>query len=192
MMLLSICIVVGLGSFFLARISSGLPPDSAWRIFPPNHQNEFEILLPGVPVMVPRLPSDLSAVDVGRLAVVQRWYSRYSTWVAWADLDREQSSLIHPEELLKAERERRAIELNGTVTATGRLNFHNWPGEEVHYDTPNGPAVERLVLVNSSRQSRIYAFGASGPNLDLDSPILKRIFPSFRVEPKDAPLIRRD
>ena len=176
-----VCVAVGLTAFAVSRYGSGNVPESAWQKYQPADAS-FEVLLPGEPSEEPRTePARSPSMRDGGQVIVRRRFEGVNAWVTWVDLIPDRVKSARPEDLIASERERRVAELPGKPIAVGGLKFGPWTGEEVRYETANGPAVERVIAVTTGSYPRVYCIGVSGPNVPPDGAVARRVLNSFHI-----------
>ncbi|QJW95829.1 hypothetical protein FTUN_3383 [Frigoriglobus tundricola] len=166
---------------------AGRVSEWGWTEFAPP-DGSFGVALPDDPVEedVPANPE--GSVTGGKRYVVRGRYSKTAVWVAYADLAPALVAKLPADKdrvitagVLRVERDREVSRLKATVTKEAEVRVGSAWGVELHMDTPEGGAVERLVLAGSGPHPRLYAYGAEGKNLTPKSPACTKLFNTFRA-----------
>jgi hypothetical protein len=185
---IGIAVVFGVmaATVFFLGYRSGRLPEADWTEFTPS-DGSFTIAMPGRPT-----ETDVDSVSEGSLAggkrfAVRRWYTRTAVWAAYHDLEPGLAQKIPSDRgrviaagVLRVARDREVARLQGTITKEAEVLQGGW-GIEIHLDTPDGPVIERLVLLGEGKRPRLYVFGVQGKNVTPTSPAWQRLFASFRV-----------
>jgi hypothetical protein len=168
---------------------AGRVPGWAWREFSPP-DGSCTVSLPGEPQPEP-LPPPADGPGLGGTRYsTHGWYSGVRTWVAWRDLDPgwakqlaadRDAALLRP--VLEKERDRTRERVGGTVTREGVVRFGDHQGIQVEMDTPRGKLIERLLVVPAGPRPRLYVLGVEGRTITPASPVVGRVFGSFRTHP---------
>ncbi len=179
--LAAVCVVVGVGTFLLARYGSGVVAGGAWREFAPP-DGDCSVKLPADPVEEAVAADPRSPVTVGgKRFVARRWFERVTAEVGWLDLDREKARLARAGDVIDPERDRRAAALGGKAVKEGVAKFGTRDGREVQFETPGGPWVELYVFAPDGPHPRLYFVGVGGPNVAPDGPTARTVLDSFRL-----------
>ena len=181
-------LVVAAGTVLALGYGAGRVPESAWREFSPP-DGSCAVLLPGTPAATAVDPDPtIPGTRGGQWFATRGWYSRAEAWLGWWDLDPgwakqaaadRDGAVTAP--VLAAVIARRKEQLGGTVVKEARARFNAYPGIEVLRETPRGPAVERLIVVPDGPRPRLYSVGFRAKEAAPDSPVVQRLFNSFRV-----------
>jgi hypothetical protein len=166
------------GAFLAGRL---LPGCSAvgWReLAPPD--GGCRITLPAEPVeeSIAANPASPATRD-GKRFVARSRLAGVTASVGWLELDPEKAKLTRADDVIAAEKDRRASEFGGSVAREAAVKDGPRDGRQVEFDTPSGPWTERYVYVPTGLRPRLYVVGVSGP---ADSPAARRVLDSFRVD----------
>lgn len=184
--LLLLVVVLGFG---LLGYRSGRIPDSAWRSYTPPDK-AFTVDMPGEPTAEPLnpLPGAVGGFG-GAMYTARGWYSGADAWAGWRDVQAvvapaaagnpETWMLYRP--AIDAEVQRQQDEWRGTNLRVATTRFENPLTVEVRMDTPDGAVVERIMVVGLGPRTRLYVVGMRAKNLTPDSPGLKRLYHTFRL-----------
>jgi hypothetical protein len=133
-------------------------------------------------------PNPEGSVTGGKRYFVHGWYSKTNVWVSYTDLAPGLVQKLPADTtravaagVLRVERDRELSRLKGTVTKEVARRLNSGWGVELHMDTPNGTAIEWLILMDSGSHPRLYALGVEGKDLTPNSPACRKLFDSFRV-----------
>ena len=166
---------------------SGRVSEWGWTEFAPP-DGSFGIALPGEPVEEDVAANPEGSVTGGKRYVVRGRYSRTTVWIAYADLAPTLVAKLPADKdrvitagVLRVERDREVSRLRATVTKEAEVLVGSAWGVELHMDTPEGNAVEWLVLAERGPHPRLYAYGAEGKNLTPKSPVCTKLFSTFRI-----------
>jgi len=174
-------------TIFYRGYGSGRISEWGWTEFRPP-DGSFSVALPGEPAEedVPAHPE--GSVTGGKRYVVRGRYSRTTVWVAYADLAPALVAKLPADKdrvitagVLRVERDREVSRLQATVTKEAEVRVGSAWGVELHMDTPEGSAVEWLVLTGTGPHPRLYAYGAEGKKLTRTSPACTKLFNTFRA-----------
>jgi hypothetical protein len=183
----TVVVLGAVGTIGYRNYGAGRISDAVWIDFRPP-DGSFSVALPGQPVEETVEANPAGSVTGGKRFTVRGWYSKTTVWFGYSDLapalvaklpaDRDR---VISASVLQAQREREKARLEGTVTNEVQIQENAGWGVELHMDTPNGKAVEWLILTGSAPHPRVYVFGAEGSELTRQSPVCRRLFNSFRV-----------
>jgi hypothetical protein len=123
-----------------------------------------------------------------RRYVSEGWYSGTTAWIGWRNLTAAQVQEASVEKgwvrlrevIFDPERDRLKGKLGGYLAREATIG-QNPSTVEVRMDGPQGPAIERMIVMPDGPHPRVYFIGMAGKRLDLDGPAVKRLFDSFRV-----------
>lgn len=165
------------GRFSSVESTEFTPPDGS-----------FTVALPGQPAETDLEPVPEGSLRGGKRYAVRRWYARTAAWVSYHDLDPELVKKLPSDKdrviaagVLRVAREREAARLQGIGAKEAEVRLDSGWGVEVQFDTPDEPAVVRLILMGEGKNPRLYVVGVQGKNLTPTSPACSRLFTSFRV-----------
>jgi hypothetical protein len=186
--LLLLLVVIGVG---VLGYRSGRIPESAWRSYTAPDKS-FTVELPGEPTAEPLNPLPGVPGLGGEMFTARGWYSGADAWVGWRDVQPVVAAAAtgNPEVWLlyrpaiDAELERQAQLWNGKVTRGATVRFDHPLTVEVQMSTPEGNVVERMIVVGVGPRTRLYVVGMRAKNLAPDSAAVRRMFDSFRANPK--------
>jgi hypothetical protein len=123
-----------------------------------------------------------------RRYISQGWYSGNSAWIGWRDLTTAQVQEGAAKEgwvqlrklFFDKQRERLKDKYGGYVAKDATIEQDPMT-VEVRLDSPQGPVIERMIVMSKGSRPRVYFIGMAGKRLNLDGPEVKRLFGSFRV-----------
>jgi hypothetical protein len=183
----AVVVVVMLTTAFVLGYQSGRLPEADWVEFAAP-DGSFAAALPGRASEEDLEPVPESSLAGGKRFTARRWYARTTAWVAYHDLDptlapklKSDPSRIVSAGVLRGARDREVTRLGATNTKEAEIRLGAGWGVELHMDTPDGPAVERLILLGEGPHPRLYAFGIQGKNVTPAAPATRRLLGSFRV-----------
>lgn len=167
---------------------TGRVSDSDWAEFTPA-DGSFTAALPGRPTEGDVEPVPDGSLLPGKRYTVRKWYARTAAWVAYNDLEpgmakklADDSRRVVAAGVLRVARDREVVRLQGTDIKEGaEVRMGDGWGAEVSMDTPNGPAVVRMVVLGTGAHPRLYVYGVQGKSVTADGPLPRRLFSSFRV-----------
>ena len=116
------------------------------------------------------------------------WYSGTTAWLGWRNLtpaqvleaSSDKGWIALRKEIFDPERERLKGKHGGYVARDATIS-QDPQTIEVRLDSTNGAAVERMIVMQKGPNPRVYFIGMAGKRLDLDGPMVKRFFDSFKV-----------
>lgn len=167
---------------------SGRVSDADWTEFTPT-DGSFTVALPGKPTESDVDPVPDGSLLPGKRYEVRKWYARTAAWAAYNDLEPGMAKKLTDDGrrvvaagVLRVARDREVTRLQGTNIKEGaEVRMGDGWGAEVSMDTPNGPAVVRLMVLGTGAHPRLYVYGAQGKSVAADGPMTRRLFSSFRV-----------
>ena len=178
--------VIAGATFAILRYQGWNLPESAWRTFTPPDIS-FTVDIPGEPTVqmlnpVPGIPG-----MGGEIYSSRGEYAGITAWVGWRDLDPAWAAraAMDPEWILIAPVLATAVnvrreELSGQVTMDSPIRLGDYPGREVHMDTPGGKVVERFYVVPTVHRARVYFLGVGGKTITPEDANVQRVFKTFR------------
>jgi hypothetical protein len=184
---IAVALSVMASTVFLLGYRSGRLPEADWTEFTPP-DGSFTVAMPGLPTESDVDPVSDGSLNGGKRYEVRRWYARTAVWVAYNDLDsglaqklRSDTDKVVAAGVLRVARDREVTRLQGTNTKEAEFRLDAGWGVELLMETPDGPVVERLVLMGQAKRPRLYVYGVQGKNVTTTSPACRRLLGSFRV-----------
>ncbi len=182
-----LAVVVMSATLLVLGFRAGRLPEGAWTEFTPP-DGSFTVALPGHPTEEDTEPVADGALAGGKRFAARRWYTRTTAWAAYNDLDPGLAQKLQSDRdrvvaagVLRVVRDREVARLKGTVTKEAEVRLDKGWGIEIHLDSPDGPALERLVLMSEAKHPRLYVYGIQGKRVTPDGPAGRRLFASFRL-----------
>jgi hypothetical protein len=123
-----------------------------------------------------------------RRYISEGWYSGTTAWIGWRSLTQAQTQEASAKDgwvqfrkfFFDKEQARLKEKFGGYVARDATIEQNPITVEE-RLDGQNGAVIERMIIVPNGANRRIYFIGMAGKRLDLDGPVVKRFFDSFRV-----------
>lgn len=182
-----VVVIVTATTVFYLGYRSGRLPDADWAEFTAP-DSSFTVALPGRPTEADVDPVSEGSLAGGKSYTVHRWYAQTTAWVAYNDLDpglvqklRKDSDRVIAAGVLRIVRDREVSRLKGTITKEAEVRLDAGWGIEIHMDSPEGPVVERVILLGEGPHPRLYRYGIQGKHVTPDGATSRRLFASFRV-----------
>lgn len=181
-LLLAAMSVALFGGWLASKYGTGRIWSRDWRAFAPP-DGGCKIEMPSDPVEEPLVPDPkFPGLLGGKRFVSQVWYADVSVSIGWIDVDPAKAKRIRDEDLIASEAGRRGEELGAKPIAKGVLQDQGYPGTDIEYPTPTGPAFERMIAALTATKPRLYVITIRGPSLDLNAPLIRRVFGSFSLD----------
>lgn len=118
----------------------------------------------------------------------QGWYSGTKAWIGWRNLtpaqvreaEAEKGWVQLREAIFDPERDRLKGKFGGYIARDATVGQSPLT-VELRLDGPSGPVIERMIVISTGSHPRAYFIGMAGKRVNLDGPVVKRLFDSFRV-----------
>lgn len=178
-------------AFFAVRYGSGWVPEWAWGEFAPP-DGFCRVQMPALPSREEEYSPipDFRMTRPGKKYIARGWYSHVVTSIGWVEIEREPGHKLREDHgvpaldhLAGGEIARRKQELNATRVEQATVKRGDREGIEARYHTPAGLVVERIMLVTSLPQARLYVLSYSAPAWPEGDAPVNRFFHSFQVIP---------
>jgi len=148
-------------------------PDEQWQPFA-STEAHFEILFPGTPI--PR--REQAANPAGRFDldtfVLERKDPNLALMVSYLTVPAEGPTALPLEQRFEGAREGARANLGGTVRKETPVTLGSYPGREWEIDVPDkGIAVQRLYIVRSGDQLRLYTLGVFGSSVTAEADVAR-------------------
>jgi hypothetical protein len=179
---LFLVIAVGTITFVILRYKQGHLASMEWKAFTAPDGSC------GIDLLGLAREEDSDPEHGVRRYVSEGRYSGRTTWIGWRNLTAAQVQEAHTEKgwvqlrekFFDPERDRLKEKFGGYIARDATIG-QNPITVEVRVDGPQGPLIERMIVMPEGPRPRVYFIGMVGKRLDLDGPEVKRLFESFRV-----------